>query len=168
MRIFIVAASTLALAACAPMHGFSDPSSPRELALVDEDSTAADCRGEGAGSNRDSCTILVNVSVSGSACTISVGSGQGTVVFRKNEPRLRVLWQLDSRPSRYRFADNGIEFKDDTDGNFVGCRRLANGQLFRCINSNGPQDAKEYEYGINIVGPAGTRPCHLDPKIANR
>lgn len=172
MRAFIAAAAALAIAACAEAPKQKPDKDWPDFAVapaaVDPDD-APDCRGRSAGSNRDNCTILVNVSVSDSTCTVTVGAGQDAVEFARGASNVWVIWQLDVRPSRYRFASrDGIKFKNDSRNNFTRCKAFGNDQLFRCRNTNGSGDAGEYDYGINIVDGRGNLVCPGDPKIINR
>lgn len=167
MRTLITLVATLVVVGCA-----EPPKARTEtvvLAAAEEPEDGPDCRGRGAGTNRADCTILVNVAVNGSTCTVTVGTGQDAVEFIRGASNVWVLWQLDTRPRGYRFAAReGIKFKNDVNDNFVRCRSFGNGQLFRCRNSNGPGDDGEYEYGINIVDSRGNLACPGDPKIINR
>jgi hypothetical protein len=168
----LIVLCALVVAACdtPPPRGGGDPHKGLFPAHVGDDDTPL-CRGAaGGGVNREGCTILVNVVPRPGTppCTVGVQSDQDTVAFAPNVRGKWIVWQLDAKPSGYRFPANGIQFKMDPDNNFTGCRPFANGQLFHCRNENVGSGVREYPYAIRIVDRNGAPACHVDPKIVNQ
>jgi hypothetical protein len=156
MRIAMMAATVLLLTACQSDKGLG----PHHAGDPVE---APDCRGAGAGVNTDNCTILVNIErATDGSCTVSVQPDQDTVVFRGVRDKW-ILWQIDKNPGGYRFANKGIEFKNDSGNNFKNGRAVANGQVFRWKNGG---DVGSYKYWVRVAPKSGL-PCSLDPIIKN-
>jgi hypothetical protein len=125
------------------------------------------CKGAGAGGNGNNCTILVTITATGSSCTVQVDRSQDSVEFDRGASNKWILWQLDAKPSGYRFSSDGIAFKSDPSGNFKNGQSVANGQVFRWKNSNGPGNAGSYNYTVNVQNRDGSIRCQQDPLIRN-
>lgn len=140
-------------------------------ATVDKDAPsfdAPDCKGSGQGSNSGDCNILVNVTLSGSTCTVAVAANQTSVEFDRGASGKWIVWQIDQNPGGFRFTPKGITFKSDPSGNFKNDKVINAGLGFRWKNSNGAHDTGEYPYTVKVENKAGTIRCEQDPKIVNR
>jgi len=162
MRITYLAPLVLAFAACQSeprMHGIHPSAAPED---------APDCKGAGTGSNDKDCTILVNITVTGSNCTVQVNPSQDVVEFDRGASNKWILWQIDAKPAGYKFTRNGVAFKSDPSNNFKNGQSVANGQVFRWKNSNGTGNAGTYNYTVNVQNCDGSIVCMQDPLIRNR
>jgi hypothetical protein len=162
MRIITSSVIALLLAGC--QHAQRDVHAVLDEAPVD----APECKGAGAGSNGNDCTILVNITMVGTTCRVKVQPDQEQIDFDRGARNKWVLWQIDSNPGGFRFTQQGIAFTSDSLGNFKNCNPVQGGLRYHCKNSNNTAAQTDYPYTVNVRNKDGTMQCLQDPFIRNR
>jgi hypothetical protein len=137
---------------------------PDAKALATADAPKAGAAAPAKGNGRKGCT-QGNCKV-----TIDVQEGQ-TPCARANPDKLDVFkdnkndhikWTINA-PNGWKFASNGIEWKDGQQNQFTGGGSDGADHKFKWQNAN--TDDREYHYKIHLV--KGKAKCDVDPSAIN-